>query len=104
MFVESDDVFVTTLFQFRKPCYSFADGAHFIKQAVLRDLAMPKTVKTLSQGLMDRRRFANALAPSKLIDQRYRGRVLDVQRHGNLQILPFDVFLPQFRTYVKYVR
>ena len=47
---------------------------------------MPESVKALGQGLVDCRRFADTLAPSELVDERYSGWIFDVQRHHNLAL------------------
>ena len=51
---------------------------------------MPESVKALGQGLVDCRRFADTLAPSELVDERYSGWIFDVQRHHNLQKSTFS--------------
>ncbi len=71
-------------------CAPLSDSAKFIKHAVLRDVGMPESVKALGQGLVDCRRFADTLAPSELVDERYSGWIFDVQRHHNLQKSTFS--------------
>jgi len=83
--IEADDILVRSTFELGKARYPFPDGLKFAEHALLGSAGVTHSVQPLRERLMDCRRLADPLAPRKLIDQRYRSRIFDIQRHENLQ-------------------
>ena len=79
MLVVADNLFVVAGVEFWQSCYPFADCTQLTEQALLGVIPVSKATQAFAERLVDRRSFADTLAPGEFVGERNGCQVFDVE-------------------------